>query len=279
MAMDHILAATDLTERSEHALLRALQLKPQSGRVTALHVVGCGLPEELAAEQQTRAKSFLAQRLEHFAPDQRASCYSVVASGSVFGSIIGEANARAADLIVVGKPGFHPYADLFTGTTAERIIRFSDRPVLMVKQAPRGSYQRVLVAFDGSEAALRALRSALTVAPEAEFRVVHAWWPPHVSLGDIEAARQELAEQNERLKKQVSEAAWGVIAASASSAKVKIDLVENNPFIVISNESSWADLLVMGTHSKGRLASTVSIGRLVKHLLVESSCDVLISRP
>ena len=38
------------------------------------------------------------------------------------------------------------------------------------------------------------------------------------------------------------------------------------------------DLLVMGTHSKGRLASTVSIGALARHLLIEASADVMTSR-
>jgi nucleotide-binding universal stress UspA family protein len=251
----HILVATDLTDRSEHALLRALQLKSATDRVTTLHVVASGLPEELA------------------------SCDTAVITGSPFSTIIGEAIARAVDLIVVGKPGMHPYADLFTGTTAERIVRFSDRPVLMVKQAPRGPYERVLVAFDGSQAALRAFRSALAVAPEAEFRVVHAWWSPHVSFREIEATRQEIDDENKRLKEQIADAARGVVTGSGASTKVIVDLVENNPFIVISNESSWADLLVMGTHSKGRLASTVSIGKLARHLLIESSCDVLISHP
>jgi nucleotide-binding universal stress UspA family protein len=279
MALNHILVASDLTDRSEHALLRALQLKPQSGRMTLLHVVGSGLPEELAAEQQTRAKSLLEHQLERLSLDQKASCDSVVTTGSAFGTIIGEAVARAADLILIGKPGVHPYCELFTGTTAERVVRYSDRPVLMVKQAPRRPYRRVLVAFDGSEAAFRALRSALTIAPEAEFRVVHAWWPPHVSFGEIEVARQKIDAESKRLREQVANAARGVVAASGTSTKVMVDLVENNPFIVVSNESSWADLLVMGTHSKGRLASTASIGRLATHLLVESTRDVLISRP
>ena len=44
-------------------------------------------------------------------------------------------------------------------------------------------------------------------------------------------------------------------------------------------EASTADLLVMGTHSKGRLASTVSIGALARHLLIEASADVSMSRP
>jgi nucleotide-binding universal stress UspA family protein len=60
---------------------------------------------------------------------------------------------------------------------------------------------------------------------------------------------------------------------------VVIDLVENNPYIVVANQSTWADLLVMGTHSKGRLASSVGIGKLARHLLIEASCDVLTSRP
>jgi hypothetical protein len=41
---------------------------------------------------------------------------------------------------------------------------------------------------------------------------------------------------------------------------VVIELVENNPYFVVANQSSWADLLVMGTHSRGRLASSISIG-------------------
>jgi nucleotide-binding universal stress UspA family protein len=74
-------------------------------------------------------------------------------------------------------------------------------------------------------------------------------------------------------------AARQAVTASGAAAKVMIDLVENNPYMVVANECSWVDLLAMGRHSKGRLASTVSIGRLARHLLIESSCDVLTSRP
>jgi nucleotide-binding universal stress UspA family protein len=149
----------------------------------------------------------------------------------------------------------------------------------MVTQAPRGHYQRILVAFDGSEGALRALRMALAMAPDAEFRIVHAWWPPQVSLGEIEAARQEIQSENKRLKELIANAAKQAVTASGTSAKVTIDHVEDNPYLVIANQCSWADLLVMGTHSKGRLASTVSVGRLAKHMLAETPCDVLTSRP
>ena len=120
------------------------------------------------------------------------------------------------------------------------------------------------------EGAVRALRTALTIAPAAEFRIVHAWWPPRVALGEIDAAKQDIADENKQLqlliKNAVEEAVHGF---PSQGSNVNIDLIENNPYTALSNQCFWADLLVMGTHSKGRLASTVSIGRLAQHLLVE----------
>jgi nucleotide-binding universal stress UspA family protein len=277
MSLNKILVATNLTERSDRALARALQLKPDA--LVLLHVVPAGLPLEFAAEQQKAAEIFLARRL-HYEGSERASDRShAVLTGSAFSTIIAEAISGAAELIIIGKPGTRPFSELFTGTTAERVIRFSDRPVLMVKQAGSGPYRRVLVAFDGSEGAVRALGTAVAIAPDAEFRVVHAWWAPHAPLGDLEAARQAIDEENERIKKLLADTARQAVAKCGGSPKMVIDLVEDNPYIVVANQSSWADLLVMGTHGKGRLANTVSIGKLARHLLIEASCDVLTSRP
>jgi nucleotide-binding universal stress UspA family protein len=279
MGLKHVLIASDLTDRSECALRRALQLTSESGRLTLLHVITSGLPEDLRIEQQRTADTFIARRLESVPDTQRPNCESVITSGTVFTTIIGEAVGRGAELIVIGKAGIPSYADLFTGTTAERVVRFSDRPVLTVKQPANGPYRRILAAFDGSEGAVRSLRMALVLAPDAEVRVVHAWRPPNVSLGEMEGARKVINDENERLRVLIREAAKHATAQATASAKITIDLVENNPYLVIANQASTADLLVMGTHSKGRLASTVSIGALARHLLVEAPSDVLTSRP
>jgi hypothetical protein len=53
----------------------------------------------------------------------------------------------------------------------------------------------------------------------------------------------------------------------------------NNPYVVVSNELGWPDLLVLGTHSKARLAGTASMRQPALHLLKGSACDILISRP
>src|SRR6516165_1873288 len=278
MPPNHFLVATDLTDRAERALARALDLLPAAGRLTVLHVVPTGLPPELASEQQRSAKAFLASRLG-LVPRQRASAIqSIVVTGGAFNAIIAEAIARAADLVIIGNPTTDHYADLFTGSTAERVIRFSDRPVLMVKHVPREHYQRILVAFDGSEGAPRAARG---ICFGTRRRVPHSTRvvaAPHLSWGN-RSSKTEIQDENKRLKELIVSAAGQAVASFGTSARVTIDLVEDNPYLVIANQCSWADLLVMGTHSKGRLASTVSVGKLARHLLVDSSCDVLTSRP
>src|SRR5262249_20773884 len=51
------------------------------------------------------------------------------------------------------------------GTTAERVVRYSRRPVLVAKVPSDQPYRRVVIAFNRSEAAQRALATALALAP------------------------------------------------------------------------------------------------------------------
>jgi nucleotide-binding universal stress UspA family protein len=164
--------------------------------------------------------------------------------------------------------------------TAERVIRFGECPVLLVNQSPRGSYARVLVAFDGSDGAIRSLAAAVAIAPNAEFCIVHAWWPPRASFGEMEDTKRIIDEDNARLQAMISATVeQAAVASQAAPPRLSIDMVENNPYVVISSQLNWPDLLVMGTHSKGRLASTVNIGGLALHLLNECKRDILMSRP
>src|SRR5581483_4668427 len=160
-----MLVATDLTDRSERALGRALQLydELEAKHLSLLHVVAEGLPPDLAKQQLAGAEAFLRTRMAK-EPARRGSegvSEIIVCTGDPFSTILTQSIDRSADLIIIGAPGKHRYADIFMGTTAERVIRFSDKPVLMVKQAPGEPYRRILVAFDGSEGAIRGLQMAL----------------------------------------------------------------------------------------------------------------------
>jgi universal stress protein E len=277
--LSHILLATDLTDRSEVALERATQLCRTgcAGRLTLLHIVAAGLPPVLSAQQLSGAETFLLGKIAQLASQGvQTPASASVRTGYPFSTIIGEAITVKADLILVGSPAKSPYAHSAVGTTAERVIRFGECPVLLVNQPTRGPYTRVLVAFDGSDGAVRSLEAALIIAPDAEFRIVHAWWPPPASFAEGDETRRSIDMDNGRLRAMVEQAA---AASRETPVRMSIDMVENNPYVVLSNEMRWPDLLVMGTHSKGRLASTTSIGRLALHLLNESGRDILMSRP
>jgi nucleotide-binding universal stress UspA family protein len=108
MVLSRILVASDLTDRSDRAVARALQLMHAPGGLTVLHVVASGLPPVLETEQQRSAEAFLAGRLRRLSQGKAAICDSMVRSGSVFSTIIAEAIARQADLIIIGNPENHP---------------------------------------------------------------------------------------------------------------------------------------------------------------------------
>jgi nucleotide-binding universal stress UspA family protein len=167
---------------------------------------------------------------------------------------------------------------LFVGTTAERVVRFTDRPVLIVKEAGHGRYGRVLVAFDGSEAAVRALETALAICPDAQFVITHAWRPPRAGLGLERVEQRGIRNENEHIKAQIEQAVRKSVTSSGSRpVRLATNMIEDNPYVVISNESRGTELLVMGTHSKGALATCSGIGSLARHMLAEASCDVLVS--
>jgi nucleotide-binding universal stress UspA family protein len=274
--IEHILVATDLTARSDRALDRALGLAGSCG-ITLLHVLPGGLPHSLASSLQAQIEAFLTERVRQV---PRRDIRSLVLSGDPYEVIVREGIALGVDLLVLGEPGKLKLLDLFVGTTAERVIRFTDRPVLMVKETRQGSYNRVLVAFDGSEAAVRALRLALVMSPDAEFRITHVRRRPRTALGAEQTKQQGIPNENAQIRAQIKEALQRTTADSTSRPmQLATEMLEGNPYVVIGNASGSAELLVMGTHSKSSLAMSTGIGSLAKHMLAEVPCDVLVAPP
>jgi nucleotide-binding universal stress UspA family protein len=276
----HILVATDLTERSELAIQRAVQLQRQTGAaLTLLHVIEPGLMSDLAFRRRRDAEAFLGERVERLPQEVQRRCSRKVAVGDAFSTIDSEAQAQRVDLIVLGEPGKYRFADLFIGTTAERVVRTSPIPVLMAKGTTHGPYQRVLVPLDLSEGAMRALAVSLTIAPSAEIRIVHAWRPPLSALAQRHAVPDAIRKENEQIKALIERVAKEAAAATARRGQaLSVDMVEENPYVVLRNERSWPDLVAMGTHARARLATDM-IGSLARHMLAEAPSDVLVAQP
>ena len=181
---------------------------------------------------------------------------------------------------MLGEPGKQGLKEFFLGTTAERVVRHSDRPVLIVKRRASGAYRRVLVAIDFSEGASRALEAAYEAAPAAEFLIVHAWQVPAVGLATGQTAEKAIERENElfrrRIERQVRD---HLVALAAPPRTPRIEMREGNPFFIIQEAiaSFQPDLLAMGTHARSGIAVAM-VGSLAREYLVEASCDVLVAR-
>jgi nucleotide-binding universal stress UspA family protein len=72
-----------------------------------------------------------------------------------------------ADLIVIGSRGHSTHDGIFTGSNAEKIVRYSDTPVLVVKSKPESiNFSNIVLATDFSEESISAVKNALEVLNE-----------------------------------------------------------------------------------------------------------------
>lgn len=146
--MKRILAAIDLSGRSDRALQRALALARQFGAdLEVIHVVDDGLPDPVRRQIEEASLASMNACLQSLMGDKPETCATRIVAGQDFTGILSRAEEMSADLIVLG---IHRHAarEAFRGTTAERVVRFGEIPVLMVKEPVAGPYRRVVVPAD-----------------------------------------------------------------------------------------------------------------------------------
>jgi nucleotide-binding universal stress UspA family protein len=276
MTMQHVLVATDLTDCSDMALERTLAIC-RDCNITLLHVLRAGLPNSLGVQLHTLIDGYLADHALYSAGSGSNTVQALVATGHPFTTIVSEAVSRRAQLIVMGEPALLRRAQLFVGTTAECVARLTDRPVLMVKRRGTGSYQRITVALDGSPAAVRALKTAIALSPNAEFGIIYAKPPVPIVPTATELGELDIHDRTRSEFESAFRSTQGTFGTNAPN--VTIDIVETSAYVALRHASDATDLLVMGTHSKAPWLTGLEIGALAQRMLAEAPCDVLISPP
>jgi nucleotide-binding universal stress UspA family protein len=140
-----ILVPVDFSPASLDGLRYALGLaRPFGANVTALHVVELLGPmarlevDVHAHERKLReAAKFRLEEL-HLEVDEPASAFETVfREGTSYHEIVGMAQRGGFDLIIMASLGRSGLADVFLGSTAERVVRHAPCPVLVVR-ARRG---------------------------------------------------------------------------------------------------------------------------------------------
>jgi nucleotide-binding universal stress UspA family protein len=150
--------------------------------------------------------------------------------------------------------------------------------VLVVKRKPNGGYGKVLVPVDFSSHSATALKLAVHVAPAASITVIHAFNVPFegkLRMADVSN------EEIERYRSQARQQALGKIRTLIqdvhSSMHRSNDVVEQGDprRVILGNEKQLGvDLIVIGKH--GSMIEDLLIGSVTRHVLSDSSCDVLV---
>jgi nucleotide-binding universal stress UspA family protein len=198
-------------------------------------------------------------------------------------AIVDEADTLAADLLVIGSHGRSGFERLLMGSTAERVVRKSPCPVLVVppQSAPpdEGRFRQIVCGIDFSTASLQAFRHAIrTVAANgADVTLVHAIeMPPElhdsqiVAAYDVEAIRAA-ADVGTRARLEAIVA--GDDAAHVCLHATAVEGRAHREILKIATTRN-ADLVVLGTHGRSAIDRYV-FGSNTDAVLRAAACPVL----
>jgi nucleotide-binding universal stress UspA family protein len=294
LTLRSILCPIDFSEQSQNALRWAIALgvKHQS-RLIVLNAVdpllaqaararyGLDLPK---AETEPAVREFVQASLPKGA-SWAPNLMTEVGVGDAGDVILEAADREKADLIVMGTHGPSGVRKLFLGSTTERVLRHTRKPVLAVPgsdvpvslhaDAPRFRLKRILAATDFSEGSAGAVQWAADLARTfgVELVIVHAVapvvvptrWQPYIELADEE----RLAQARERLKQWLGDlpikAQGDVVVAADRPAEA----------IASAAADKGAGLVVLGLFGE-RAAFAPRPGSIAYRVLCTSNVAVLV---
>jgi nucleotide-binding universal stress UspA family protein len=288
-----LLATTDFSAPARHALERAAQLAAThpGAQLTLTHVVSASMLARLRgvmraeapamearlADETQQALTELATRLgtQYACPvDTR------LAQGSALEAITDLADELQSDLLVMGARGANFVREFLLGSTTERVLSRTRRPVLAVKHRPQGAYRRVLVPVDFSAHALAAAQTAHRWLPDAEIVLLHAFEVDIEStLRFANIAEEQIHEYRVRAREDALDAMVQFVdRLSIPSQQLTRLVVHGAPTrCILEHEQSLdVDLIVMGKHGQSTLEELL-LGSVTKHVLAYSSSDVLVA--
>jgi nucleotide-binding universal stress UspA family protein len=200
-------------------------------------------------------------------------------------AILWEAEARRADLIVLGTRERSGIARFFLGSVAERVVRFAACSVLITRGL-NGQLDQILLGYDGSEGSHHATETLLylPIAPETHVRVLSVMPYPrsyYLAHGHLPAVitRQlasALATERKVLRERLNTLATHL---QTRFANVTADYVEGHPSdaLVQEAEKQKSDLLVVGARGQSAVERFL-LGSVSEAVLRHAPCSVLVGR-
>jgi nucleotide-binding universal stress UspA family protein len=286
----NIVTATDLSGSSLHACHRAASLaRMHDAQLTLVHVLAVSALDELrragdeapAQAVEDDARSRMHALAVEVRQRHEARVTEQLVKGHVLQEIVRLAEQHDAELVVTGTRGAGFMRGVVVGSTAERVAKFSRRPVLMVRQSVHEPFRRVLVPVDFSPWSLEAVRLADRIAPNATVVLMHAVEVPFESrMRSSGVSDQAIARSRSRARDEAQRQLRELAAQSGlAPERLRQSTAEGeDPWMLIAQQEQEhdCDLIVMGRQGRHALEDLM-LGSTTRMVLAECSADVLLS--
>jgi universal stress protein E len=300
-SLQNVLIGTSLGEESESVVRAGLALARAAGaRVTLVHAAqldtlqilqsaaGPAVVESAVQETLEERRRELERQIERHGIAASELAGAQVLSGPPHQILTAAAQSIAADLVVVGATGSGPVAAELLGSTADRVLRKADCPVLVVRGELPVPPRRVLAPVDLSPLSAAAfaggLRLLAQIAGEAEtaVRAVHVLSFLEVLALGREGGRGELAPYEEVERLAAEQLRRLVQEDRPGEGRFRIDTAvlpgEARFEILRDLEQNPADLVVLGTHGRGGF-DRLMLGSVAATVARRAPCSVLLIPP
>src|SRR5690606_33728007 len=151
--MKKIIVPIDFSDYSDYALETAARMAKRYGaEVLALHMLEMSDAVYTSSDVEHHEKivfflKLAEQKFDKFLEKdylRGVKVTPIVKHFKVFSEVSSVAKAHDVDLIVMGSHGASGLTEIFVGSNTEKVVRYSDIPVLVVKSKPTGdAYRKV----------------------------------------------------------------------------------------------------------------------------------------
>jgi len=265
---ERLLVCTDGSPESQGAIGEALVLARLCGsKVYLLQVL------ETSSYFEVQATDLLARLEEEIRTQLESIKAEAVGKGvtlevrvrrsvSAYAAILEEAKELQPELIIMGRYGRTGLARLMVGSVTARVIGYSPFKVLVVPREAILSFERILVANDGSPCSEAAWQEALAVTQRVG-----------ASLFAVSVAREEgeITMAEEIVRKMLAEANRQGVPLTTLSPQGQ----QPDDAIVQAALRYQVSLIIMGSHGRTGLKRLL-MGSVTERVIGQAPCPVLV---
>ena len=274
--MSKILVAFDYDPPSRAALAEATRLATAAhARLVIAHVYG---PEPIHPSDGVPLvleRSAVSQLLEcdcSWARSFGIDCRVAVAEGDVADQLLRLIRDERPDLVVVGTHGRTGLDRLVLGSVAQRLLRTSPRPVLVVRPPRRGAHgdaglRRIVVGVDFTPASTRALEDARWLAKLTGAHLVLLHAIARNTPIDVDPSRRPQARLDELAEE---------LRAGGVGCTPIVTVGDAATALLAESEGAPTALIALGTRARAPSMRRL-FGSVADAVLRRSRCPVLVA--